>query len=304
MPNGFAEGDYILDRIDTWLLECYSLSGICEVQLGDIVLDCGTYSGNTTLYFSEKTGPSGHVYGFEAAKETFTRYCKNIEMHKNCSAIYSAVTKETGTVFFDGTSYGASIKNSGVTTPAIALDDFVRRQNLPSVDFIKMDIEGAEADALLGACDTIRRFKPKMAISAYHKPLDICDLPALISSISPGYTFFLRHYSDREFESVLFCVNNDIVQERDKTKFIADFTYSQITAFIKFFVWIINQIKVNPTDYPADYKKIVAACNDQFLQLNKSLEVIDKSTQLTDKLVRENEILRKNLEILKKNSMP
>ena len=73
MTAGFASGDYLLDRIDTWLLESYTLPGRCEVAPGDVVLDCGTYSGNTSLYFSGRTGPDGRVYGFEAAPSTFAR---------------------------------------------------------------------------------------------------------------------------------------------------------------------------------------------------------------------------------------
>ncbi|MCL2122757.1 MAG: hypothetical protein FWH34_01570, partial [Desulfovibrionaceae bacterium] len=74
VQNGVAEGDYLLDRLDVWILESYSLPGECEAHAGDIVLDCGTYTGNTSLYFSRKVGYAGHVYGFEAAPATFEKY--------------------------------------------------------------------------------------------------------------------------------------------------------------------------------------------------------------------------------------
>jgi FkbM family methyltransferase len=57
---------------------------------------------------------------------------------------------------------------SGTEVRTITIDDFVQRFSLPRVDFIKMDIEGAESRALTGAADIIRRFRPRLAISAYH----------------------------------------------------------------------------------------------------------------------------------------
>ncbi len=70
--------------------------------------------------------------------------------------------------------------------------------------FIKMDIEGAEYEALLGARKTISEHKPKLAISVYHKPEDIIELPKLILDLNPGYKLWLRHYSFGENETVLY----------------------------------------------------------------------------------------------------
>jgi len=70
----YVMGDNLLDRVDTWVLEAYTLKGECEALPGDIVLDCGTYTGNTTVYFSRKIGTSGHVYGFEAVGTTFGEF--------------------------------------------------------------------------------------------------------------------------------------------------------------------------------------------------------------------------------------
>lgn len=68
------------------------------------------------------------------------------------------------------------------------------RKNLPRVDYIKLDIEGAELDMLHGAAKTITRFKPKMAVSAYHKPEDLWTLATYIKSLRADYEFEFRHY--------------------------------------------------------------------------------------------------------------
>lgn len=74
------------------------------------------------------------------------------------------------------------------------------------VTFIKMDIEGAEYQALLGAKNMITQYKPKLAIAVYHKPEDLWQLPYLIYEISPTYTFYLRHYSLDSNEIVLYAI--------------------------------------------------------------------------------------------------
>ncbi|MBR4153211.1 MAG: FkbM family methyltransferase [Selenomonadaceae bacterium] len=81
-----------------------------------------------------------------------------------------------------------------MTAKFIDLDTYVKRNNLPRVDYIKLDIEGAELEMLHGAAKTITRCKPKMAISAYHKPEDLWTLATYIKSLRADYEFEFRHY--------------------------------------------------------------------------------------------------------------
>ena len=84
------------------------------------------------------------------------------------------------------------------------MDTFFRDKEAPT--FIKMDIEGAEKEAILGAENIIRIQKPKMAVSIYHKREDIWELPKLLLEMNPEYRFYLRHYSFRDAETVLYAV--------------------------------------------------------------------------------------------------
>jgi FkbM family methyltransferase len=206
MNSGFAEGDYLLDRLNVWILESYSLPGECEAQAGDIVFDCGTYTGNTSLYFSHRVGDAGHVYGFEAAPATFEKYRRNMSGTANVTPVQAAVCEFSGQVPFAGDAANAAIHENGATVAALSLDDFCAGYGLTRVDFIKMDIEGAESRALEGARHTIRSYRPKMAVSAYHREDDLIRLPGLILDINPAYRFKLRHFSPVECESVLFCI--------------------------------------------------------------------------------------------------
>lgn len=74
------------------------------------------------------------------------------------------------------------------------------------VSFIKMDIEGAEYKAIKGAEQLIKRCKPKLAVSIYHKVEDIWELPKLLLHICPDYRLYLRHYSIAQAETVLYAI--------------------------------------------------------------------------------------------------
>ena len=74
------------------------------------------------------------------------------------------------------------------------------------VTFIKMDIEGAEVEALKGAKEIIQRDRPKLAISAYHRAEDIVNIPILVKEFVPDYHLYFRHYSNDVNETVLYAV--------------------------------------------------------------------------------------------------
>ncbi len=78
-------------------------------------------------------------------------------------------------------------KDEIVKLPLTTIDAIAKELALPKVDFIKMDIEGSEREALAGASETIRRFHPRMAICVYHLPDDPVILPDIIRSVWAGY---------------------------------------------------------------------------------------------------------------------
>ena len=69
-----------------------------------------------------------------------------------------------------------------------------------------MDIEGAELDALKGAVHTIQTYRPKLAISIYHKPEDLVEIPLYLMEIMPDYQFYIRHYTTWLEETVLYAI--------------------------------------------------------------------------------------------------
>ena len=72
------------------------------------------------------------------------------------------------------------------------------------VDFLKLDIEGSELGALEGAKETLREFRPKLAISVYHKFSDFFEIPAFIDSLGLHYDLYLDHYTIHSEETILY----------------------------------------------------------------------------------------------------
>ena len=99
----------------------------------------------------------------------------------------------------------STLSNAERTVSTITLDEFLTDQKR-KVSFIKMDIEGEERNALIGAKRTIKENKPKLAISVYHKYDDIFEIPRLIMEFRNDYKFYLRHYSMVEWDTVLYAV--------------------------------------------------------------------------------------------------
>ena len=98
----------------------------------------------------------------------------------------------------------STLDGDSLQTPTITLDEFVRERKLPRVDFLKMDIEGAELQALKGAAETIRTFRPKLAISLYHREADLVTIPDYLNGMGAGYGFRLDHFTVYGEETVLF----------------------------------------------------------------------------------------------------
>ena len=91
--------------------------------------------------------------------------------------------------------------NGSLEVPVVNLDESVDER----ITFIKMDIEGAEREAIIGAANHIRVDKPKMSICLYHRPDDIRIIVTMLNELNPNYQFFLRHYSLKHKETVLYC---------------------------------------------------------------------------------------------------
>ena len=169
----------------------YFLGGFLPTA-GDIAIDGGAYDGATARDFA-KLGAK--VFAFEMNAFNYQKCLARVGQNPNITLEnFGLSNKECEENYLSGGV--ASQKNSegDMLGKFIDLDTYVERKNLPRVDYIKLDIEGAELDMLHGAAKTITRYKPKMAISAYHKTEDLWTLATYIKSLRPDYEFAFRHY--------------------------------------------------------------------------------------------------------------
>lgn len=193
---------------------CQAGDKVIEVAQGDVVIDGGGCYGETALYFALKASNTGQVFTCEFMPENLSIFHRNMalnpEVAKRVTLIEKPLWEHSGEkLYIEGSGPGTKVLQDTIDPNAlqietISIDDLVRDKNLTELDFIKMDIEGAELKALKGAEATIRKFRPKMAISIYHKPEDFWTIPQYIASLDLGYRFALRHFTIHQEETVLF----------------------------------------------------------------------------------------------------
>ena len=103
-----------------------------------------------------------------------------------------------------GTGSLPTSTESAVEVQTQTIDDFVSEQSIKKIDFIKMDIEGSEPNALKGAEGTIRKHRPKLAIAIYHDLRHFASIPNWIDGLGLGYRFYVGHFTIHAAETVLF----------------------------------------------------------------------------------------------------
>jgi FkbM family methyltransferase len=204
-----AAADFVVRQYE------YRKNGIeIKADTNEIVFDGGGCWGDTALYFANEVGPEGKIYSFEFVPnnlEIFERNISlNIQLGNSIVVIRKPLWNSSGTKVFFGNNGPASKicfqneSNSSAHCETISIDDLVKDCRLDNVDFIKMDIEGAEFDALKGARETLKFFKPKLAIALYHRVEDFELIPSLLKEIVPEYKLYFSHCSMNAEESILF----------------------------------------------------------------------------------------------------
>ena len=189
---------------------------LVQVEDGDYVIDAGGCWGDTALYFAHKAGNSGKVYSFEFIPDNIKLFNINKSLNPNLENQIELVPHPISNIsdtniYFKDDGPGSKIEvfpfegQTGSTT-TLSIDDFVKRNNIVKIDFIKMDIEGAESEALIGAINTITKFRPKLAIAIYHSMEDFVSIPAWILDLNLDYEIFIDHFTIHSEETICFAL--------------------------------------------------------------------------------------------------
>ncbi len=196
-----------------------------HVKIGhiEVILDGGLHDTFTVGKFISEMRELKEIYTFDpvacdganllraaALKNGVVFEIQPLALWRRCGTrgfLIDQMDRQASTLDFDPKNGQDGI----VEVQTITVDKFFRLRLLKKVDFIKLDIEGAELDALRGSLRTIRRCRPQLAVSIYHKITDLFEIPIFLSDSLRNYQFCLGHYSGSFSDTVLYCIPRELV---------------------------------------------------------------------------------------------
>lgn len=179
------------EEIKEYEIDGYFGTDLYEASVDDIIIDCGAYNGDTIKEFLCQKTEFRYIYAFEPDSLNYEQLVKNFDSDK-IRLIKKGVSDCSEMVYFNS-GQGVSSKideNGNCAIETVRLDEC---KFFGKITFIKMDIEGMEKRALLGAADIIKKQAPLLAISAYHKIEDMWELVEIIQELNPRYQIYFRH---------------------------------------------------------------------------------------------------------------
>ena len=188
----------------------------------EVFIDCGAYDGDSIeLFLSFSRSHFEKIVAFEPDPRNYERLLSRIEAYPRATRSKIEARREavgarserlalvaSGSV----SSYVPETATAGtIDVESVTLDEAVY-DSAPT--FVKMDIEGSELDALAGAERVIRDHAPILAICSYHRQSHVWDVPLLIDSFNPGYSFFLRPHEVDIWDLVCYAIPKQRLLQR------------------------------------------------------------------------------------------
>ncbi len=177
----------------------------------DVIADCGAFDGDTIRGLLSRGLRFRHLYALEpdpGNRQVLEEYLANlpVDVAARITVLPFAAGDRDGAVGFAANGeVGSRVISSGEGLQV----DCRRIDNLPlplAPTYIKMDIEGSEPQALLGATRLMQSEMPVLAICLYHRPEHLWQIPILIRSIQPAYSLFIRRYAEDNWEMVCYAI--------------------------------------------------------------------------------------------------
>ena len=179
---------------ETTFRDYYDLD-LYDVSDDEVVVDLGAYIGDSALDFIRTYHSYKDIYCFEVSPRNVEKMRETLSGYENIHFITKAAGAKKGTMMMNIEDVVASDNtqtsaHKGVETQVevTTVDDEISEP----VTMIKMDIEGAEQDAVKGCERHIRNEHPKLLICVYHNNTDIWKIPRMVTEIYPGYKLYLR----------------------------------------------------------------------------------------------------------------
>jgi len=195
----------------------YFNNDVLNLQDGETFIDGGAFVGDSAEEFIKHCKNNNiefrQIHCFEPDKANFKELTVNMAKYKNIVCRQAGLWSHSTTLRFvssaqtdrycariQGDEIGAQ-SSADIEINTVGIDEHL---NGAEVSLIKMDIEGAELEALKGAAESIKDFAPKLAISVYHNVSDLYEIPLMIHQIRPDYKLYLRHLGNYFDDTILF----------------------------------------------------------------------------------------------------
>ncbi len=183
---------YIRDMHESNFKNYYDLD-LLSCDENEVVVDIGAYTGDSTLDYITTYRKYKKIYCYEITPESIAIMQNNLADYENIQIVNKGLGAGAGKMFLqtcaqDASTNGLDESGEGIEIEVATLDEDV----VEKVTLIKMDIEGAEKDALRGCIRHIKEERPKLLICVYHNNSDIFEIPRMIADMRDDYKFYLR----------------------------------------------------------------------------------------------------------------
>ncbi len=183
----------------------YFDTDVVRINHEEVFVDGGGYDGDTVLNFLQATNNQyKKIYFFEPDGKLILKAKQTLAEFTDIIFFEAAIYSHAKTLRFKTTGGldGMFDEEGDREVKAMMLDECINEK----ITFLKLDVEGAETDALIGAKKHLEQDVPTLAISGYHNPADIWQLPELIKSLNSSYQIYLRHYSNTSYETIVYAI--------------------------------------------------------------------------------------------------
>jgi FkbM family methyltransferase len=170
------------------------------------MIDCGAFTGDTISEAKSLGYNIELVHAFEPDLFNYKNLCKNSEKYGNVNCWPCGVSNKTKLIkFYNQNDMGSFISDTGdQIIQCVSIDDCLSNCH---INFIKMDIEGSELDALIGGQNLIKKYLPRLAISIYHKTNDIWEIPLFLYKIyGNNARYYLRNHSRIIADTIFYVI--------------------------------------------------------------------------------------------------
>lgn len=183
--------DYILGMKEANFKDYFDLD-LVQCDDKEVIVDLGTYIGDSVLNYIDTYGSYRKIYCYEIDETNMEKAKENLQEYPDIEFRQKGAGSKAGKMHIQGNADLSCNKvveaNTGREIEIVSIDDDIHEK----VTLIKMDIEGAEQEALLGCKRHIQEETPKLLISVYHNNEDIWKIPRMIDEMKPDYHFYLR----------------------------------------------------------------------------------------------------------------